>query len=62
MLSTYSLNLLSLQGEDEEEAGGILTQADFLAASSTHHCGKMAALEKLMELWAGERATKVKDD
>ncbi|KAK9804888.1 hypothetical protein WJX72_010344 [[Myrmecia] bisecta] len=41
-------------GEDLELAGGPTTNCDFLSVSNSDNCGKMLALEKLLELWKGK--------
>ena len=38
-------------GEDAKELGGVVQQHGFLNVSDTAHCGKLAALEQLLEQW-----------
>ena len=38
-------------GEDANKVGGVTQQQGFLNISDTAHCGKLAALEQLLEQW-----------
>lgn len=46
-------------GEDLEEAAGDTLDRNFLHLSSSAHCGKMAALEHLLQLWSSAGNNKV---
>ncbi|EIE19153.1 hypothetical protein COCSUDRAFT_20093, partial [Coccomyxa subellipsoidea C-169] len=46
-------------GEDLEAAGGDTLDRNWLHVSSSAHCGKMAALEQLLQLWSSAGNNKV---
>jgi hypothetical protein len=46
-------------GEDLGEAAGDTLDRNWLHMSSSAHCGKMAALEQLLQLWASAGNNKV---
>lgn len=46
-------------GEDLAEAAGDTLDRNWLHVSSSAHCGKMAALEQLLHLWAAAGDNKV---
>lgn len=41
--------------DDAGQLGGLLQDTNFLSLSSAEHCGKMAAIEQLLPLWAAQR-------
>lgn len=47
-------------GRDAAQLGGLQVQSNWLANSDTSACGKLAVLERLLDLWRKDATNKVR--